>query len=106
MFVGVVALRYQHHTCVVLITESFRVPRRPRWWGKGGTIRVNRSLKVYGILSNARSHAVLIKKLCKKLLVLRTIEFIKSARMSSVKIMVSSHLVESATTPTNIVRVL
>ena len=74
MFVGVVALRYQHHTCVVLITESFRVPRRPRWWGKGGTIRVNRSLKVYGILSNARSRAVLIKKLCKKLLVLRTIE--------------------------------
>ena len=31
---------------------SCRVPR-PRWWGKGGTIKVNRSLKVYCILSNA-----------------------------------------------------
>ena len=26
---------------------------RPRWWRKGGTIRVNRSLKVYCILFNA-----------------------------------------------------
>ena len=72
---------------------SCRVPS-PRRWGKGGTIKVNRSLKVYCILSNAEITCSPDQKAVQEIVSV-TDDWIKSARMSSVKIMVSSHLVES-----------
>ena len=74
---------------------SCRVPR-PRWWGKGETIRVNRSLKVYCILSNAETTCSPDQKAVQEIVSV-TDYWIKSARISRAKIMVSPHLVECST---------
>ena len=84
---------YKTYIRIVNVCLSCWVPR-PRWWGKGGTIRINRSLRVYCILSNAEITCSPDQKAVQECVSV-TDDWIKSARMSSVKIMVSSHLVES-----------
>ena len=68
---------------------------RPRWWGKGGNIRINSFNSLLHSLQYG-DHVQSWSKSCARKCSVTDDWIIKSARrMSSVKIMVSSHLVKS-----------